>query len=125
MDRVLKLAVAVLLFATVSYLLLPPPRHARAEAAVYSVFVGQVDVLTTSTIVAAARPGRFDVNIEETTTGADIYCGSPAGGHGAITLLNGHLLPAGKGANMTLHTSAEIDCISSSGTVHVSYAEDY
>ncbi len=125
-DR-LKITVAAsfLVVASLFYLLAPPPRPARAEAGVYSVFTGQVSVTSSSTMVVAARPGRFDVNIEETTSGANLFCGSPAAGHGAVTLTNGHLLPAGLGSNMTLHTAAEVDCISVGATVVVSYAEDF
>lgn len=127
MPRRLELAIvpSFLIAVAVLYMLVPPPRPARAEAGVFSVFTGQISVTSSSTMVVAARPGRFDVNIEETTAGANLFCGSPAAGHGAVTLTNGHLLPAGLGSNMTLHTAAEVDCISVGATVVVSYAEDF
>lgn len=108
-----------------AYLNLPPPRQAHAEAAIFNVFTGQRSVTSAATMIAAARPGRFDIIIEQLSANADLYCGSPSSLGTAITTSNGMLLPGVKGANIALHTSARVDCISVGATAAVSYAEDF
>lgn len=108
-----------------AYLNLPPPRAARAEAAIFNVFTGHASVTSAATMIANVRPGRFDIIIEQLSANADLYCGSPATLHTAVTTSNGMLLPSGKGSNITLHTSARVDCISVGATAAVSYAEDF
>lgn len=109
----------------IAYFTTPPPGPAHAEAAIFNVYTGQISVTSTATRIVRSRPGRFDVIIEQLSANADLYCGSTANGHGAVTTGNGMLLPGVKGANIALHTSAEIYCISVGATAVVSYAEDF
>lgn len=117
---------AICVVAGVSaYLLLPPPRPARAEGAVFNTVTGQRSVTSAATMIANVRPGRYNIIIEQLSANADLYCGSPATLGVAVTTANGMLLPGVKGANLALNTSARVDCISVGATAAVSYAENF
>lgn len=127
MHRTLGLAISNVVVSAIFfagfYLFYPPPRHARAEAGVFNLANYQKSVTSAGIVTVPSRNGRFDASIEQTSATADVYCGSPKAA--AVSTSNGMLLPAGKGNNLTLNTSAEIDCISAGGTVTVTVTETW
>ena len=88
----------------------------------HSLVTGQVSVLATSaTKVVAQRPGRTQVTITNTTT-TPAYCGGTSLA-AAVSTTTGDYLAGVAGSQLIYFTDAEVDCISSSGTITVTYSE--
>lgn len=81
---------------------------------------GQVTVTTSSTATAAVRALRRSVTITNITGAQQVYCSGTT-----ATSSNGQLIPAVVGANITVSTTAAINCIALVASQTVSVAEVY
>lgn len=81
---------------------------------------GQVTVTTSSTATAAVRALRRSVTITNITGTQQVYCSGTTATSG-----NGQLIPAVVGANITVSTTAAINCIALVASQTVSVAEAY
>lgn len=84
-----------------------------------TIATGQVSVTNAATLIAAARSGRGRITI--TTTAATVlYVGKSD-----VSTITGLYIEAAAGASLTLDTSAAVYGIVASGTLTVSYLEEY
>jgi hypothetical protein len=84
-----------------------------------SVVSGQVSVGTTATQIVAARAGRHRVTISS-TGGAVLFVG-PSG----VTIANGVYIANAAGSAITLETAAAVFGVIGTGTMTVSYIEEF
>lgn len=80
---------------------------------------GQVSVALTATQIVAARSGRGNVTITNTGTNP-VYLGNTG-----VTAANGHLLPGGVGASITLPTQTAVFGIATGAAQVVTFLEAY
>ena len=90
----------------------------------HTINTGQVSVGATSTLVAANRPGRSSITVENMGSTA-MYCGQSSDLSGGLTTSNGMWLNGVPGASITFNTSAELDCITAGGSQSVSFMETF
>jgi hypothetical protein len=79
----------------------------------------QISVTSAATLIAAARPGRGEIQVMNTTATA-VYLGGSG-----VTAANGHLLPGIIGASVTLKTTAAVYGIVASASATVTAAETF
>jgi len=86
-----------------------------------NVAAGTVAIPTTAggTLLVAARDTRTRVTVYNTTT-TPAYVGT-----GVVSSTNGAYLPGVVGASLTFYTTAALKALSTSGTINLSYVEEY
>lgn len=84
-----------------------------------SINTNQITVGATATLIVAARAGRQSVSI--TTTAATVlYIGASG-----VTTTTGHYIAASAGATITVNTAAAVYGVVASGTLVVTFLENY
>jgi hypothetical protein len=82
---------------------------------------GQAALSTSPAQLAGPRPGRSCFKVTNTSDSVDVYIGNSA----SVSVLNGDLLPAGKGQWVSYPTASAMWAVVSSGTPTVTWSEVY